>query len=460
MKIVVLNGSPKGNVSVTMQYVQYIQKIYPNHDLRILNISQQISGIEKGGLKFDEIIAEVRSAEGILWAFPLYFFLVPSQYKRFIELVFEKGALDAFRDKYAAVLTTSIHFFDHTAHNYMHAVSDDLGMRFAGSFSAEMDDLLDADKRRMLELFAGNFFNAIEKKQPVVPSYAPLKVRDFRYDPGNAITQCNLENRKMLLLTDYTDASSNLARMITRFKQSISGEVHEVNLRDLDMKGGCLGCIQCSFDNKCTYDGKDGYREFYDTYMRSADIIVMALTVVDRYFSSVFKRFLDRSFFNNHIPILIGKQFGYIISGPYSQISDLRDMFKMSVEFSRSNISGTVTDEFGDSAMIDSLLTDLAGRLVRDSLNGYTPPPTYLSVGGAKIFRDEIYGKMRSVFQADHEYYLKHRLYNFPQKNYKIRMLNAVLFPLLGITFIRKEFKKKINEGMIRPYQKVLKGLR
>jgi len=42
MKIIVLNGSPKGDVSVTMQYVAYIQKRFPRHELKIINISQRI----------------------------------------------------------------------------------------------------------------------------------------------------------------------------------------------------------------------------------------------------------------------------------------------------------------------------------------------------------------------------------------------------------------------------------
>jgi len=39
MKITVLNGSPKGNLSVTMQYVSFIQKKFPHHELKILNIA-------------------------------------------------------------------------------------------------------------------------------------------------------------------------------------------------------------------------------------------------------------------------------------------------------------------------------------------------------------------------------------------------------------------------------------
>ena len=70
-----------------------------------------------------------------------------AHYKRFIELVFERGAQAAFAGKYAASLSTSIHFFDHTAHNYIHAICDDLGMRFVESFSPDMTDLLNEEGR-------------------------------------------------------------------------------------------------------------------------------------------------------------------------------------------------------------------------------------------------------------------------------------------------------------------------
>ena len=47
MKITVLNGSPKGITSVTMQYIHYIQKQFPQHELKILNVSQNISNVQK-----------------------------------------------------------------------------------------------------------------------------------------------------------------------------------------------------------------------------------------------------------------------------------------------------------------------------------------------------------------------------------------------------------------------------
>ena len=46
MNITVLNGSPKGPTSATMQYVHYIQKKFPEHELQIISISQRIEKLK------------------------------------------------------------------------------------------------------------------------------------------------------------------------------------------------------------------------------------------------------------------------------------------------------------------------------------------------------------------------------------------------------------------------------
>jgi hypothetical protein len=71
-----------------------------------------------------------------------------------IELIFERRVNDVFQDKNAAALSTSVHYFDHTAHNYINAICDDLDMRYVGAFSAYMYDLMEEKKRKNLILFA------------------------------------------------------------------------------------------------------------------------------------------------------------------------------------------------------------------------------------------------------------------------------------------------------------------
>jgi NAD(P)H-dependent FMN reductase len=134
MNIVVLNGSPKGELSVTLQYVRYAAKKFPAHSFQFFSIAQSIRKLEKDVAAFGEVITAVKEADAVLWAFPLYFFLVSSQYKRFIELIFERNQLAAFQGKYTASLSTSIHFFDHSAHNYIHAICDDLQMKYVGAY--------------------------------------------------------------------------------------------------------------------------------------------------------------------------------------------------------------------------------------------------------------------------------------------------------------------------------------
>jgi multimeric flavodoxin WrbA len=458
MKITVLNGSPKGIKSVTMQYVHYIQKMFPQHELGIVNIAQQIKKIERDEQAFQEIIDKVQSSDGVLWAFPLYILHVHGNYKRFIELVWERGVEDAFKDKHAAALSTSIHFYDHTAHNYVHAICDDLGMRFVGSLSAEMQDLLKDEGQAKLVAFADGFFEAIEMNAPTPRTYAPIVLREFDYTPGPEENPIATDGKKVVIVTDAEPHQTNLIKMVERFKASFAGEVEVINLHDIDIKGGCLGCLRCGYDYQCTYVGKDGFIDFYNTKLKTADIIVFAGAIKDRYLSSLWKTFFDRSFFNTHTPSLMEKQFGFIISGPLSQISNLREILEGWSQIQRSNLVGFVTDEADDGATIDSLLHDLARRLVRFADSAYIQPQTFLGVGGIKVFRDDMWGRLRIPFQADHRAYKKLGVYDFPQRNLRVRLLNALVVPLFRIPKVREEFTKHIKDSMIQPYQKVLQA--
>ncbi len=456
MKITVLNGSPKGTKSATMHSVFYLQRKFPGHEWKILDIARRIQGIEKNEKTFRDILEDVRTADGVLWGTPVYVTLVPSQYKRFIELVFARGAGEAFRDKPAAVLTTSVHFFDHIAHAYLNAVCDDLGMRYQGAFSPDMYDLLRRRERVRLEIFGEDFLRAVEKKLPAPRHYAPLSARPFDYIPGEGRGKIDRGGKKILLLTDALEGDDNLHGMIRRFAASFSGDVDMVNLHDLDIRGGCLGCCQCGLDGVCAWEGQDGYIDFYRDRVMTADILVLAGTVRDRFLSWKWKEFLDRRFFHTHIPTLTGKQVGVIIAGPLGQIGNLREILDAYTQWEQANLAGTVTDESGDSAEIDGLLETLAERLVAFSARGYVQPPTFLGVGSSKVFRDEIWGRLRLVFQVDHRYYRKHGFYDFPQKKYRMRLKNGLMMLFTRIPAVRRAFPGRLVDEMIKAHRRVV----
>jgi multimeric flavodoxin WrbA len=456
MKVVVLNGSPKGDKSVTMQYVKFLQKKRPDVDFEIVPVARRMKAIERRDEEFQGIIEKVRVADAVLWAFPLYVCLVHSGYKRFIELVFERGAHGAFEGKYAASLSTSIHFFDHTAHSYIHAVCDDLGMAYVGAYPAEMRDLFEEEERERLLGFADQLRDTVERGIPTARRFPPLQHTGFEYAPSDPQSAVDTGSKKVLILTDADAADGNLARMVERLAASFAGGVQVANLHAIGMSGPCLGCCKCGPDYECAYTGKDSFIDFYNTNVKTADIIVFAGAMRDRHLSSTWRMFLERGFFNTHTPTLMGKQFGLVISGPAGQMPDMRQALEGYVEWQHANLVDVVTDEDGDSSRIDALLDALAARLVQCAEAGYVRPLSFLGVGGMKIFRDEIWGHLRFVFQADHQAFKRLGVYDFPQRDWKTRLLNAVVLPLTRIPAVRKRFRNDIRDGIFAPQARVV----
>jgi len=355
-------------------------------------------------------------------------------------------------------LTTSIHFFDHTAHEYMRAICDDLEMRFVGAFPAHMRDLMEEEGREKLFLFASTFFEDVEKNAPAPKIFKPMTYGNLDYVSSPVEDKIDAQDKKVVIVTDCEDIQTNLGQMIKRFKDSFSTPVEVINISEMNIKGHCLGCLHCGFEYLCRYEGKDDFNEVFRTKVQTADVIVFAGMIVDRYLSSTWQMFFCRSFFYNHTPSVVGKQVGLIISGPLSQTPTLRQAIEGWVQFQQSNLVDFVSDEYEDSVTLNLLLTDLARRLISFSEKGYIRPWNFLGVGGMKIFRDEIYGGLRGIFQADHRYYKKQGFYDFSQKNYKKRFMADIMTLFTKIPPIRKEFPKRIKKGMVKPYQKHLKG--
>ena len=453
MKIVVLNGSPKGDVSVTRQYVLYLEKAFPQHQFVVLHVAQQSKKLERDAMAFDQVIEEVRSADGVIWAFPLYILLVCSQYKRFIELITERGVQSAFRGKHAVTLSTSINYFDSNAHVYMRSVCEDLGMRFVGIHSARMDDITKKEERQRLHLFAEDFFTSIERglEFPRLSAALP-EARPIPYQPVTPTRATETRGRKIVILTDAQ--SENLLAMTARLEAAFGGAARTVNLRDIDIKGGCQGCLRCGAEYKCAYTGKDGFIDFYKSVLVPADVIVFAGSVVARQLSWKWREFFDRSFFNTHTPSLVGKQFAFLVSGPLSLLPELRETYEGWAELQRSNLAAFLSDETTEPTVLDAALDQLAERLVRFAEAGYVRPRTFLGVAGMKIFRDDIWSELKVVFRADHKAYRKMGLYDFPQLRIGKRIVMRIAFFITGLPGIRSQFPSMIRTQMIVPMRK------
>ena len=452
MKICVLNGSPKGKDSVTMQYVRFLELAFPAHTFVIENVGIRIALLESQEKEFSRVMESVATADAVLFATPVYYMLVPAQLKRFIELVFMRNAAGAFSEKYAASLTTSIHFFDHAANDYLHAIAEDLGLNWAGSFMAEMEDLLREKSQKDLVLFADDFFGTVLCKPAVQRTFPPLAIDTPQYRSGPIPLPIDTAGKNVVILSDAAPGS-NLEKMVTRAASCFGRAASIVPLDEAAMKGGCLGCCRCAFDNTCVYT--DGFRAFFEETILPADIIILAGPIKDRYLSAKFKQFFDRSFYRGHVPYLAGKQVGFLIEGPLAQCGTLREILAVFPAMQGGNLAGIVTDETPVSALTEARIDSLCEHCIRLSLSGYIAPAGFPVIGGHKIFRDAIWAEMRAVFKADHTWYKEHGMYDFPHNDLRRRVQTTLLSLFLSIPPVRKKAELEMKKHMVEPFARV-----
>ena len=177
MHILVLNGAPAGENSITLQTVRYLEKRFQQETFEVLHVGQRIRSIEK---EFDKAKAALENADLLLFCYPVYTFLVPSQLHRFIELIKERADV---KGKFAAQITTSLHFYDVTAHRFIRDNCDDLGLRYLGGLSADMEDLLKAQGRREAEDFFSHLLWMVQENLCERPFYR-LQSEQPRFVPA------------------------------------------------------------------------------------------------------------------------------------------------------------------------------------------------------------------------------------------------------------------------------------
>lgn len=444
MKITVVNGSPKGNYSITLQTSLYLEMLFPQHSFEYINAGRSIKSMEKD---FSAAKTALENADIILFSYPVYTFIAPSQLQRFIELMKENKV--KVEGKWVSQISTSKHFYDVTAHKYVEENCKDMGMSYVKGLSADMDDLTTEKGRKQAVEFLKYFIwskenNICEKKNtytvPVYKSVTPAEVNADK--KGNVV-----------IVTDLTDDNTQLKNMIERFIAVSDRNIRLINLRDVRMDGGCLGCLNCAANGKCVY--KDKFDEFLRNEVQDSDCVVYAFTIKDHSMGSLFKKYDDRQFCNGHRTVTMGKPSAYIVSGNLSEEINLKMILEARAEAGGNFLAGIASDEFDADASIDETAKKLSYALD----NNYTQPANFFGVGGTKIFRDLIY-MMRGMMKADHKFYKEHGFYDFPQKKKFTSLAMYLVGGLVANDKIRAKMGNMMNEGMLMPYKKVLDGIK
>ncbi len=459
MNILVINGSPKGSYSITLQTVLYLEKQFPQHEFTILHAGQRIRAYVRD---FSAAAKELEAADLILFSYPVYTFIAPSQLHHFISLMKESG-ID-LSGKFVTQITTSKHFYDVTAHRYIQDNCQDLGMKFIRGLSADMDDLLTEQGRRDARKFfsyalwcmKNNSHEPLPKSiEPAahIPVHVPdCNAREVSGDRKTAASQHakhSIRGKDVVIVTDCRPEDAQLQSMIARLQAVLPLTSRVVNIREYPFSGGCLGCFNCAISGKCIY--KDNFDEFLRRDIQGGAAIIYAFSIEDHSMGWVFKQYDDRQFCNGHRTVTMGMPMGYLISGDYSREFNLQMIVEGRAEVGGNFLAGVATDETDPDRAINRLAKTLVYALRRR----YSQPQNFYGVGGMKIFRDLIY-LMQGMMKADHAFYKSHGQYDFPQKKKGTVLKMYLVGALLSSPQIKSKMGNKMNEGMIAPYKKAI----
>ncbi len=446
MNILVLNGSPAGKDSITLYTMLYIRKHFPEHEYEILHVGHGIRGMEE---EHDSWTASLRKADLIVFCYPVYTFLVPAQLHRFIELVKESG-ID-LAGKFATQVSTSKHFYDITAHEFIRENCADLGLRYIRGLSADMEDLLgEKGRQEALAFFRYVLWNmerGFAEPAPVRPETAEPAAADADADAGKLSVP---SPGRIVIVADFTYAADgHLKAMCERLKNRLPGDTEIIDLRDFPFAGGCLGCFRCAADGVCVY--RDGFDRWLREHIQSADAMVFAYTIRDHSMGYRFKLFDDRQFCNGHRTVTMGKPVGYLVDGDLDAEPNLRTLMEARAEVGGNTLAGIACSRHEPGREIDRL----AETLCYAAAEKYLPPKNFYGVGGMRIFRDLIW-QMQGLMRADHRFYKKNGFYDFPQKQRGKMLLMYLVGGMMKSPKMRGKLGSRLTEGMIGPYRKVL----
>ena len=447
MHILVINGSPKGETSITVQTVKYWEILHPAHTFTYLNAGRDIARLEKDPASLVPLFEE---AELVLFSYPVYTFLAPSQLHRFIRLM--KQAALPVSGLLAAQVTTSKHFYDTTAQAYVRENCADLGMHYLGGLCADMDDLtLEKGRQEAKAFFKRILWCAENGIYEPLPAPAPVWEPVTAHVPAAPVSE-KKSGAVISLVADCAPEDTSLRAMIDRFTALCPYAVKVYDLHAFRFNGGCLGCFRCAADGACFYN--DGFSAMLAD-IQSGAAVVLAFGVRDHSMGTQFKTYDDRQFANGHRTVTEGTPFGYIVSGALSREENLREVIEARAQVGGNFLAGTATDETDPDGSIDRLVASLSYAVEHH----YTEPRNFYGTGGMKIFRDLIY-LMRGLMREDHRFFRSHGQYDFPQRQPGRILLMYPVGWLMRSKKLQKKAGGTMTEGMLRPYTKVLEEAR
>lgn len=317
MKILVLSGSPKGEDSVTLQYMYYLQKYYKEDSFDIAIVGD--------GKYTDDLTDRIKNADLIIYTSSIFHFSVHQQTLVFLDSL-EKHK-DILKDKPFTYFTTSVMIMEFTAHTVMKSAIERFGARYIRSLSLFDDALFKLEGQTDLV----NWFRYVKS---VVNNTVDFDFKDRHFS---------------IIMLDATDGSNDklnnaMTEIAKHYRALGIEEIKTVELRNYNILP-CISCGACYTELKCFH--KDDFLKVIDEVYASADIIFTVSEQKYGQLSPVYKAWLDR-----HV------QYGRH-AYPHGFILDRIAEEKRGAYQSRWTMHGHIIDSKDNCPHIDSIYYDI-----------------------------------------------------------------------------------------------------
>lgn len=445
MKVYVVNGSPKGESSTTYYHVKFLEKHFKDVSFEYAHVALHS---EHYLTHLDTVLERMSKCDVILWIYPIYALSVPFQMMQFIEGLYKHDQRQCLKNKFTSQICTSKFLLDITAQGYIKAVCEDFEMKIIEGLSLDMDAVLTKDGQYKLIDFMDKLKDHHANKISYGHVPKPMtQLYDFEYA---IVPEHEKKKAKIMIVYNGETYSKTLEHMIMAFENICPYEVHRLDLSNVHIKNGCIGCHRCLLRGVCIYD--DEFEHMYHEKVSSADVLIYASDIQHHFLHSDFKLLDDRAFYHGFRLNREHKAIGFILTGHYQQEINLQHILKAKAQLNCMNFLEPVTNE---QETIKAQITRLCYEIDYFIRNKPYPKESFLSVGAMKIYRDIVYEK-RGMLQKDHEYFKRYKLYDYPRRRSVKNFILKRLYRLMKHESIYKKVNPMINNRLIAKYQKVI----
>ncbi len=445
MRVIVISGSPKGNESLSLNFVKYLEKLNKDIIFEILEIGKYSKVLEKNKDFFISYINAIDRSDLIIWCTPVHTLTVSHSIISFIELINKNKKKINFKNKYATSILTSINFFDTTAEDYLRLISESLSMKYIKGYFINSSEKLTQELKDGFQQYFKNTVYKVKNKYNCEKRFHLHPSKKYPYNPTPYLEQREIElELNAIIITDHKE-DSNIEKMIFNFQRYANFNTKIINLNKIDKSinhSFKFDSILKSISGNYEYSSSD--INFFENEYTKADLVVWAIDIKNHLFSENWKIFIDKCFYYDYKNLKKNQNFGIFISGEYSNEPVLYKFLNQYISITKKNCMTIITDSDKSNREITKSIKDFTELIENKDFINLKPQKDFYSISSKKILGDFIFNN-RHIFDEDNKLAKDLGLYHNSNNSIFFK-IKVIIFKIL---YTNKKLKKSILEKNI-----------